>query len=146
MSIVNHFSLSGIPNCFRAPSLEQVSPVVNAPVEPSLADKSYFHPDYAIVRAATGSQTIAQVGAGNYLYPDGKDIGADMPLAYRRGVDLAELSQEIYAKDKVLSDTLEKALRQNSRNFQRQSQAQQTQQVQQQVLQPVQNSVTNGGQ
>lgn len=138
--------LSGIPNALDMPALFVVDPFPDVVFGKSLADKSYFHPDYAIVRSATGSQGLGSPSPSSYAFPDGRDTGADMPLAYRRGVDLAELSQEIYAKDKVLSDTLEKALRQNSRNFQRQSQAQQTQQVQQQVLQPVQNSVTNGGQ
>ena len=114
--------LSGIPNVFEMPALVVVNPCCDVAFGESVADKSYFHPDYAIVRSATGSQTLGVPSPDFYAFPDGKDTGADMPLAYRRGVDLAELSQEIYAKDKVLSDALDRAIRQDLRNRQRQQQ------------------------
>ena len=130
--------LSGIPNVFEMPALVAVNPCCDVVFGESVADKSYFRPDYAIVRAATGSSTLGAPSPEYYAFPDGKDTGADMPLAYRRGVDLAELSQEIYTKDQMLSDALNKAIKQDARTRQRQQdvlQQQMQQQVQQSSLQ-----------
>lgn len=68
------------------------------------------------MRSATGSQTLGSPSPSSYAFPDGKDTGADMPLAYRRGVDLAELSQTVYTQDKILTDALNRSLRQEVRN------------------------------
>lgn len=54
----------------------------------SISDFTQFRPDSSIVRASGASG----VGSEAYLYPDGIDTGADMPVAFKKGADLAEIS------------------------------------------------------
>lgn len=88
---LNHLPLLGSPG--RVVEVEKTEP----PPGKSMADKSYFHPDSAIV--ATG---VGVLPPSAYLFPDGKDTGADMPIAFRKGVDLSELSAAVRSQDEAL--------------------------------------------
>lgn len=74
----------------------------------SVADKSYFHPDYAIVRNAVGAKAPDSL---QYTFPDGRDDGRSIPVAARRGVDLAELSQEASRLSKRIQEDIDEQQR-----------------------------------
>lgn len=74
----------------------------------SVADKSYFHPDYAIVRNAVGAKAPDSL---QYTFPDGRDDGRAIPVFARRGVDLAELSQEAARLSKRIQDDIDEQQR-----------------------------------
>lgn len=61
---------------------------------PSLVDFSFYHPGSS---ASTNSGAVSPAG---YYFPDGKDDGSEFPVALRKGVDLAEVSQAFKELDK----------------------------------------------
>lgn len=63
--------------------------------EDSITDPTFYTPIGSLVRKLNSQDKIAMSRDPNlYDFPDGKDTGISLPLARRKGVDLAELSQE----------------------------------------------------
>lgn len=95
--------LKKIPNSFQKP--EYVPYRVNGTVcSESLADKSYFKPEEAVVK--TGVALGNPITPEMYMFPDGKDNGMDIPVGSRLGVDLAEVSQSAILNQKQVSEEL----------------------------------------
>lgn len=70
---------------------------------PSVADRSYFHPDSAVLRSAT----LGVPPDTAYTFPDGEDDGRAMPPYSRKDCDLVELTA--YAKEQ--RETFDKQVR-----------------------------------
>lgn len=100
--------LSGIPNAFKRVQFVDIS-VNTTEFDESIADKSYFHPSSEIARIASSVPSGAPVSETAYMFPDGVDSGIDMPIALRKGVDLAELSQAQQNMERQLKESLEEA-------------------------------------
>lgn len=88
---LNHLPLLGFPG--KVVEVEKIE----LPPGKSMADKSYFHPDSAIVATGVGVPPTS-----SYLFPDGQDTGEDMPMAFKKGVDLSELSAAVRSQDEAL--------------------------------------------
>lgn len=95
--------LKRIPNSFQKP--EYIPFKVEGTVcSESLADKSFFKPEEAIVK--TGVALGNSVTPDMYMFPDGKDNGMDIPVGSRLGADLAEISQAAIFNQKQVSEEL----------------------------------------
>lgn len=71
----------------------------------SVADRSYFHPDSAVVRnASLGVPPVQQ-----YTFQDGKDDGRAMPPYSRPDCDIVELTEYAKKQSDIAKDGLEKA-------------------------------------
>lgn len=95
--------LKSIPNGFQKPEYVPCS-IIGTKCSESLADKSYFKPEEAIVK--TGVALGNTITPEMYMFPDGKDNGMDIPIGSRIGVDLAEISQSAILNQKQVSDEL----------------------------------------
>lgn len=95
--------LKKIPNSFQKPEYAPYR-VVGTVCSESLADKSYFKPEEAIVK--TGIALGNPITPDMYMFPDGKDNGMDIPVGSRIGVDLAEVSQSAILNQKQVSEEL----------------------------------------
>lgn len=71
----------------------------------SLADKRYFSPTADSVRTISSSSLPKQF----YDYPDGVDTGAPVPIARRKGVDMAVLSNVIRSEQNAIKEALDSA-------------------------------------
>lgn len=71
----------------------------------SLADKRYFSPTADSVRTISSSALPKQY----YDYPDGIDTGAPVPIARRKGVDMAVLSNVIRSEQNAIKEALDSA-------------------------------------
>lgn len=61
----------------------------------SITDPTFFTPVGSLIRKLNSQDRIAMSRDPNlYDFPDGKDNGMEVPLHRRKGVDLAELSEE----------------------------------------------------
>ena len=95
--------LKKIPNALQKP--EYVPYKVSGTIcSESLADKSYFKPEEAVVKTGVALGNV--VTPEMYMFPDGKDNGMDIPVGSRLGVDLAEISQSAILNQKQVSDEL----------------------------------------
>lgn len=71
----------------------------------SVADRSYFHPDSAVVRnASLGVPPVQQ-----YTFQDGKDDGREIPPYSRPDCDIVELTEYAKKQSDIASQELEKA-------------------------------------
>ena len=95
--------LKKIPNALQKPEYVPYK-VPGTICSESLADKSYFKPEEAIVK--TGVALGNNVTPEMYMFPDGKDNGMDIPIGSRIGVDLAEISQSAILNQKQVSEEL----------------------------------------
>lgn len=95
--------LKKIPNSFQKPEFVPFK-VVGTVCSESLADKSYFKPEEAIVK--TGVALGNPITPEMYMFPDGKDNGMNIPIGSRLGVDLAEVSQAAILNQKQVSEEL----------------------------------------
>lgn len=97
--------LSSIPNIFNNPHFIDLA-VPPTVVEDSLADFSSFSPDASVVSAAKGTPNSPH----SFMFPDGKDDGSAIPVALRKGVDLAEITEATRKAEKDLKESVEKAV------------------------------------
>lgn len=70
---------------------EEVDLKLHGKFEESKADFTKFVPTSESVR----SLPAGDIGLQHYDYPDGRDDGRPVPIGRRRGVDIAELSEEV---------------------------------------------------
>lgn len=70
---------------------EEVDVQLHGDFGESKADFAAFVPTAESVR----SLPVGDIGLQHYDFPDGKDDGRPVPLGRKRGVDIAELSEEI---------------------------------------------------
>ena len=98
--------LKKIPNALQKPEYVPYK-VTGTVCSESLADKSYFKPEEAIVK--TGVALGNTITPEMYMFPDGKDNGMDIPVGSRIGVDLAEISQSAILNQKQVSEELKVA-------------------------------------
>ncbi|MEM1986735.1 MAG: hypothetical protein QXQ24_08365 [Nitrososphaeria archaeon] len=61
----------------------------------SITDKSHFIPMAESVKRLSVGPMSADTIAMMYDYPDGKDNGMNVPIGRKKGVDIAEVSNEI---------------------------------------------------
>lgn len=95
--------LKKIPNALQKP--EYVPYKVSGTIcSESLADKSFFKPEEAVVK--TGVALGNTITPEMYMFPDGRDNGMDVPVGSRIGVDLAEISQSAILNQKQVSEEL----------------------------------------
>ncbi|QRV61786.1 hypothetical protein [Microvirus sp.] len=95
--------LKNIPNGFQKPEYIPCA-IIGTVCSESLADKSYFKPEEAIVKTGVALGNV--ITPEMYMFPDGKDNGMDIPIGSRIGVDLAEVSQSAILNQKQVSDEL----------------------------------------
>ena len=95
--------LKKIPNALQKPEYVPYK-VAGTVCSESLADKSYFKPEEAVVK--TGVALGNTITPEMYMFPDGKDNGMDIPVGSRLGVDLAEISQSAILNQKQVSEEL----------------------------------------
>lgn len=95
--------LKKIPNALQKPEYVPYK-VPGTVCSESLADKSYFKPEEAIVK--TGVALGNTITPEMYMFPDGKDNGMDIPIGSRLGADLAEVSQAAILNQKQVSEEL----------------------------------------
>ena len=95
--------LKKIPNALQKPEYVPYK-IPGTICSESLADKSYFKPEEAVVKTGVALGNV--VTPEMYMFPDGKDNGMDIPVGSRLGVDLAEISQSAILNQKQVSDEL----------------------------------------
>lgn len=95
--------LKNIPNGFQKPEYVPC-PIIGTECSESLADKSFFKPEEAIVKTGVALGNV--ITPEMYMFPDGKDNGMDIPIGSRIGVDLAEISQSAILNQKQVYDEL----------------------------------------
>lgn len=66
----------------------------------SKADFTAFVPTAESVR----SLPVGDIGLQHYDFPDGRDDGRQVPIGRKRGVDIAELSEEILVQQGSISE------------------------------------------
>lgn len=66
----------------------------------SKADLTHFVPIEESVR----SLPVGDIGLQHYDYPDGKDDGAPVQIGRKRGVDIAEISEEVRKQQGSISE------------------------------------------
>lgn len=74
----------------------------------SITDDSFFVPTAEALKTASGVLSEDEVRT-YYDFPDGKDTGMVPPLARRKGVDMAELSQDIRRRQDEVVIAVEEA-------------------------------------
>ena len=78
----------------------------------SITDPTFYTPIGSLIRKLNSQDKVAMSRDPNlYDFPDGKDTGISIPLSRRKGVDLAELSQE----NIELTDSVKKALNEEAK-------------------------------
>ena len=83
----------------------------------SVADRSYFHPDVAVVRNASAAAGAKGVDPSQYTFRDGVDDGREMPPYARPDMDIVELTQYAKRQSEVAEAELLRA--KNARDFEK---------------------------
>ncbi|MEM1986748.1 MAG: hypothetical protein QXQ24_08430 [Nitrososphaeria archaeon] len=73
----------------------------------SLTDKSHFIPMAESVKRLAVGPMSADIVATIYDFPDGKDTGMRVPLNRKKGVDIAEVSNEIRTSQNKIKEQLQ---------------------------------------
>lgn len=106
---------------------------------PSVADKSYFHPDSAVIRSAS----LGAPDSSQYTFANGVDDGREMPPYAHPDADIVDIVAYAKQQDKIVRENVERARKmrayQEEKAAYEKSQSSQ-QPVQQAVQQPTQHS------
>lgn len=74
--------------------------------EESITDKSHFIPMAESVKRLSVGPVSSDTIAVMYDFPDGKDTGMNVPIARKKGVDIAEVSNEIRMSQAKIKEQL----------------------------------------
>lgn len=73
----------------------------------SITDKSHFIPMAESVKRLSVGPMSADTVATIYDFPDGKDNGMRVPLSRKKGIDIAEVSNEIRISQNKIKEQLQ---------------------------------------
>lgn len=105
---------------------------VNSVFDDSCVDYTQHKPQGEITKAIKSGQISGILAEALYDFPDGVDNGYRPPKSRKKGVDLAEVSQEVQAMQSDVDSSIKKAARRAEAELAKQQGLQEQQRLQEQ--------------
>lgn len=104
------------PSPWNRASLVEPATVPNSEFEDSIVDYSLHQPASRLAQDIRNGRIMGALANAYYDFPDGKDDGTAIPVSRKKGVDLAEVQEEIQDLSSAVDQAVQDGLRKQKRS------------------------------